>query len=78
MTLLTAGALTHPATASNECTTNARLMTSAGCPPPNRNPGYAGVLHVHIHVRDEDDKKEPSSGFHFFLLVPSSDIIIHS
>ena len=31
-----------PATASNVCTAGAGWVTSAGCPPPNKNPGYAG------------------------------------
>ena len=49
MTLLTAGALTDPrlpATASNMCTTDARLGGVGRVPPPpqNKNPGYAGVL----------------------------------
>ena len=47
MTLLTAGALIDPqlpATASNVCTTDARLVVSFGCPPPHKNPGYAGVF----------------------------------
>ena len=47
-TLLTAGALTYPrlpATASNVCTTDARLGGVGRCPPPpppNKSPGYAG------------------------------------
>ena len=48
MTLLTAGPLTDPrlpATASNVCTTDARLgWRRPGGPPPNKNPGYAGVM----------------------------------
>ena len=47
MTLLTAGALTDPqlpATASNVCTTDARLGGVGRVPPPNKNPGYAGAL----------------------------------
>ena len=54
MTLLTAGALTDhrlPATASNVCTTDARLGSvgrvpppPAGAPPPNKNPGFADEL----------------------------------
>ena len=47
MTLLTAGALTDPrlpATASNVCTTDARLGGVGRVPhPPNKNPGYAGA-----------------------------------
>ncbi len=46
MALLTAGALTDPrlpATASNVCTTDARLGGVGRVPPPpNKNPGYAG------------------------------------
>ena len=45
MTLLTAGALTDPrlpATASNVCTTDARLGGVGRVPPPP-NPGYAGA-----------------------------------
>ena len=47
MTLLTAGALTDPrlpATASNVCTTDARLggVGRVHPPPPQQNPGYAG------------------------------------
>ena len=45
MTLLTAGALTDPrlpATASNMCTTDARLGGVGRVPPPQKNPGYAG------------------------------------
>ena len=45
MTLLTAGALTNhqlPETASNVCTTDARLGGVGRVPPPNKNPGYAG------------------------------------
>ena len=45
ITLLTAGAITGlqlPATASNACTTDARLGGIARVtPPPNKNPGYA-------------------------------------
>ena len=49
MTLLTAGALTDPrlpATASNVCTTDVSLGDVGRVPtppPPNKNPGYAGV-----------------------------------
>ena len=52
MTLLTAGALTDPrlpATASNVCTTDARLGGVGRVAPPNKNPGYAvpsGAKHV--------------------------------
>ena len=45
MNLLTAGALTDPrlpATASNVCTTDARLGGVGRVAPPNKNPGYAG------------------------------------
>ena len=44
MTLLTAGAFTDPrlpATASNVCTTDARLGGVGRVAPPNKNPGYA-------------------------------------
>ena len=44
MTMLTAGALTDPrlpATASNVCTTDARLCGVDRVLPPNKNPGYA-------------------------------------
>ena len=47
MTLLTAGALIDPhmpATASNVCTNDVRLGDVGRVPPPNKNPGYAGVL----------------------------------
>ena len=48
MTLLTAGALTDPrlpATASNVCTTDARLGGVGRVPhPPNKNPGYTGAI----------------------------------
>ena len=48
MTLLTVGALTDPqlpATASNVCTTEARLVgVGRVAPPPNKNHGYAGDL----------------------------------
>ena len=46
ITLLNAGVLTDlqlPATASNVCTADEGWVASAGCPPPNKNPGYAGV-----------------------------------
>ena len=46
MTLLPAGALTDPqvpATASNVCTTDARVGGIGRVPPPNKNPGYAGA-----------------------------------
>ena len=45
MTLLTAEALTDPQlpeTASNVCTTDARLGGVGRVPLPNNNPGYAG------------------------------------
>ena len=50
MTLLTAGAITDPqlpATASNVCTTDARLggVGRVPPPPPNKNSGYAGEVH---------------------------------
>ena len=44
--LSTAGALTDPrlpATASNVCTTDARLGGVGRVAPPNKNPGYAGA-----------------------------------
>ena len=47
MTLLNAGMLTDPqlpGTASNVCTTDARLGGVGRVPPPNTNPGYAGAL----------------------------------
>ena len=43
------GALTDPrlpATASNVCTTDARLGGVGRVPPPNKNPGYAGDRHI--------------------------------
>ena len=46
MTLLTAVVLTNPqlsATASNVCTTDARLVGVDQVAPPNKNPGYSGV-----------------------------------
>ena len=46
MTQLTAGALTDPqlpVTASNVCTTDARLGGVGRVPPPNKNPGFAGA-----------------------------------
>ena len=52
MTLLTAGALTDPrlpATASNVCTTDARLGGVGRMLPPNKNPGYAGDIRT---IRD--------------------------
>ena len=51
MTLLTAGALTDPrlpATASNVCTTDARLGGVGRVPPPNKNPGYAGACSTSV------------------------------
>ena len=50
MTLLTPGALTDPrlpATASNVCTTDARLGGVGRVPPPpQKNPGYAGASRI--------------------------------
>ena len=50
MTLLTAGSLTDPqlpATASNVCTTDAKLGGVSGC-PLNKNLSYAGALSVTV------------------------------
>ena len=52
MTLLTAGALIDPrlpATASNVCTTDARLGGVGRVPPPPPNPGYAGAPGMSDH-----------------------------
>ena len=51
MTLLTAGALTEPqllATASNVCAADAWLGGVGQMPPPNKNPGYAGVCGCYV------------------------------
>ena len=53
MTLLTAGALTDPqlpTLASNVRMTDARLGGVGLVPPPNKNPGYAGVTMTCITI----------------------------
>ena len=61
MTLLTAGALTDtqlPVTASNVCTTDARLGGVGRVASPNKNPGYAGGLSV---LKDKEPNKVTAS-----------------
>ena len=79
MTLLTVdcwtGVLTDPrlpATASNVCTTDARLGgVGRVAPPPNKNPGYAGAAR-NLFTASADSRFHPPLSLVFFFQSSSS------